>query len=109
MAAKSGRETTFWEKLPVNSADTLWVKHFVKIAVAHSCSQINMFLHFTQKFKMVAKSGGENHFRENLPVDSTDTLHGQKFRQNSSSLFRFQDKHVFVFYAEIQDGSQKRR
>ena len=32
---------------------------------------------------------------------------GQKFRQNLSISLRFRDKHVFAFYAEIQDGRQK--
>ena len=34
---------------------------------------------------------------------------GQKFCRNRSILFRFRDKHVFVIYAEIQDGCQKWR
>ena len=32
---------------------------------------------------------------------------GQKFCQNRSILLRFRDKHVFAFYAEIQDGAEK--
>ena len=32
---------------------------------------------------------------------------GQKFCQNRSISHRYQDKCVFVFYAEIQDGRQK--
>ena len=32
---------------------------------------------------------------------------GLKFRRNHSISLRFRDKHVFVFYAEIQDGHQK--
>ena len=36
-------------------------------------------------------------------------LAGQKFRQNNSIMLRFRDKHVFVFYTEIQDGCQKWR
>ena len=32
---------------------------------------------------------------------------GQKFRRNCSISLRFQDKRVFVFNAEIQDGRQK--
>ena len=32
---------------------------------------------------------------------------GQKFRQNRSTSLRFQDKQVFAFNAEIQDGRQK--
>ena len=50
------RENDFWEKSLVYSADTLWVKNFIEIAVSRSVSEINAFLHFTQKFKMAAKS-----------------------------------------------------
>ena len=32
---------------------------------------------------------------------------GQTIHQNRSSSLHFQDKHAFVFYAEIQDGHQK--
>ena len=57
----------------------LRVKNFVEIALSRSVSEINMFLHFTQKFKLVGK------------------IH----------TLRFRDKHVFAFYAEIQAGRQK--
>ena len=57
MAAKSGGKVIFCEKSPVDSADTLWVKIFVEIALSRSISKINALLHFTQKFKMAAKSG----------------------------------------------------
>ena len=42
--------------MSVDSADTVRVKHFVKIALSRSMSKINTFLHFTQKFKMATKS-----------------------------------------------------
>ena len=32
---------------------------------------------------------------------------GQKIRRNRSISYRFRDKCIFVFYAEIQDGCQK--
>ena len=51
---------------------------------------------------MVAKTGGKM-------IDSADTLEGQKFLRNRSISHRFQDKYVYVFYAEIQDGWQKWR
>ena len=44
-------------KRPVESADTLRVKNFIKIALSRSVSEINFFLRFMQKFKMAAKSG----------------------------------------------------
>ena len=56
------RENDFWEKLPVDSADTLWVKNSVEIALSCSISEINVFLRFMQKFKMAAKSGGKTIF-----------------------------------------------
>ena len=40
------RENDFCEKLPVVSADTLWVKNFVEIALSRSASEINAFLRF---------------------------------------------------------------
>ena len=40
------RENDFGENLPVDSADTLRIKNFVKIAVAHTVSEINAFLCF---------------------------------------------------------------
>ena len=39
-------ENDFCEKLPVDSANTLWVKIFVEIALSRSVSEINAFLHF---------------------------------------------------------------
>ena len=58
--------------------------------------------------KMAAKNGGKPTFGESgqqtLPIPL-----GLKFRRNCSSSLRFRDKHVFAFYAEIQDGHQKWR
>ena len=59
MAAKSGGKVIFFKKLPVDSAYTLWVKNFVEIALSRTISDINALLHFTQKFKIAAKSGGK--------------------------------------------------
>ena len=47
------------EKSPVDSADNLGVKHFAKIALSPTISEINTFLQFTQKCKMTAKNGGK--------------------------------------------------
>ena len=58
------RKNNFSEKSPVDSADTLWVKNFVEIALPCSVSEINAFLHLTQKFKMTAKSGGITFFEK---------------------------------------------
>ena len=56
------QENNFWEKSPVDCADTLRVKNFVKIALSHSISEISGILRLTQKFKMAAKSGGKTIF-----------------------------------------------
>ena len=53
------------EIMPVDSEDTLWIKNFVEIVLSRSVSEINTFLHFTQKFKMAAKSGGKMIFGKN--------------------------------------------
>ena len=54
---KKWRENDFWEKSTVDPADSLWVKYFVEIALSHTVSEINVFLCFTQKFKMAIKNG----------------------------------------------------
>ena len=54
----------FGEKSPVDSADTLRVKNFVEIDLSRSVSEINTYLHFTQKFKMATKSGGKTIFEK---------------------------------------------
>ena len=78
------RENDFWEKTPVDSADTLWVNNFVEIALSRSISEINMFLRFMQKFKMAAKSGGKTIFAKS-PVDSANTLWLKNFVEISLS------------------------
>ena len=52
----------FWEKSPVDPADTLWLKNFIEITLSCTVSEINAFLHFTQKFKMAAKNDGKTIF-----------------------------------------------
>ena len=46
----------------------------------------------------------ENDFWETVADDSVYTLGGQKFCRNRSISHCFQDKHVFVYYVEIQNG-----
>ena len=50
-------EINFWGKMAVVCTDSLQVKNFVEITLSHIVSKINVFLHFTQKFKMAAKNG----------------------------------------------------
>ena len=59
MAAKSGGKVIFFAKSHQWTAYTLRVQNFVEIALFRTVSEINGFLHFTQKFKMAAKSGGK--------------------------------------------------
>ena len=41
------RKNDFGDNSPVVSAETLWVKKFVEIAVSRTISEINAFLYFT--------------------------------------------------------------
>ena len=103
------REDELWEKLPADSADTLWVKNFVAITVSCNVSEINLFLHFTQKFKMAAKNGGKTIFAKIRHY----TLHiscGPKFLPKSLLSRTVSKINAFLqFYAEIQDGRLKWR
>ena len=95
------RVKNFAERSPVECSYTVWVKNFVEIAPALSVSEINAFLHFTQKLRLAANSGQKVASRPCIyPV-------GQIFCQNCSLLLRFQDKCIFAVYAEIHDGPQK--
>ena len=90
MAAKSGGENEFWEKSPVDSADTLWVKNFAKMSI---------LLHFrdTRFFAFYAEiQNGQQKWGK--------TILGKSRQQ--TILLRFRDKCFFAFYAEIQDGCQ---
>ena len=64
----------FWEKLPVEFAETLWVKNFFETALSRTVSEINAFLHFTQKLKMPPPPPPPPPPRmaEISPVDSAD-------------------------------------
>ena len=106
MAAKSGGKTIFaksrQQTLQIPCGSKIWSKSLY-LAV----SEINMFLCLMQKFKMDAKSGGKTIFCKKSPVDSADILRIKNFRRNHSISLRYQDKRVFAFNAEIQDGRQK--
>ena len=54
----------FWEKSPVDSADTLGVKN-IKIALSQTVTDINAF---TQKLKMATKNGGKTNYADTLGV-----------------------------------------
>ena len=79
MASKQWREIDFPKMSQVHSADTLRVQNFVKIALSHTVSEIYVLLHFTQKFKTAAKSGGKAIFaKKKSPVDSAYILWDKK-------------------------------
>ena len=70
------QENDFWEKSPVHSANTLQIKYFVEIALAHTVSEINASWCFKLKFKMAAKSGGKTILVKSCEL--TDTPCGSK-------------------------------
>ena len=92
--------------MPVDSADTLRIKNFIEIALSHSVSEINLFLHLTQKFKMATKSHRKQFLRK-VANTLCRYLADQKFHRNHSISLCFRDKLVFAFNTEIQDGHQK--
>ena len=94
MTAKSDGKAIFCEKSPVDSAYTVGVQNFVEIALPRTVSKINAFLHFTQKFKMAAKSGGKAIFAKSRQK----TLHipcGSKISSKSLYLVPFPRKMRF--------------
>ena len=106
---KKWRENDFWKNSAVDSADTLGgVKNFVEIALFCTFSEIYAFLHFMQIFKMAAKMAGKRFLGKPASRISKYPM-SKKICQNRSISHRFQDKYVFVFYTQIQDGCKKWR
>ena len=103
MATKRWREIDFCKMSPVHSADTLQVQNFVEITLSRTVSEINTLLHYLQKFKMAAKSGGKAIFCKKSPVDSADTLWVQNFVV--IALFGIVSKiNAHLRFTQIQDG-----
>ena len=67
-------ENDFWGKSQVDSADTLWVKSFVKITLSRSVSEINTFLAFYAEIQNGHQKRRENDLWQKSPVYSADTL-----------------------------------
>ena len=65
------RENDFWDNWPEDSADTMRIKNFIKIALAHSVSEIKKFYTEIQDGR---EKWQENDFWGKSPVDSTDNL-----------------------------------
>ena len=74
MATQSGRKTIFGKSCQY----TLWVKHFVEIALSHLVSEINTFLHFTQ-VQDGCQKWRETDFWKKSPVESAYTLWVKNF------------------------------
>ena len=91
---KKRRENNFWEKPPDDSADTPKVKNFAEIALFCTISVINVFLCFTQKFKMATKNGEKTVFGKKCHLSLWIPWGGggQKFQRNHSISHRFRDK-----------------
>ena len=68
---KKWQEIDFWEKSPVESADTRWVKNFNEITLSHTVSEINVFYAENQEGH---QKWQETDFWEKSPVGSVDTL-----------------------------------
>ena len=100
------RENDFCKMSPVQSADTMQVQNFVKIALSHTVSEMNALLRFTQKFKMATKSGRKAIFAKKSPVDCIYPV-GQKISAKSLYHTPFPREVFLTFHAEIQDGHQK--
>ena len=71
MATKKWQENNFWQNIADDSVYTLRSKNFIEMAVSCTVSEINAFLHFTQKFNMAVKNGRKTIFRKKLQI----TLH----------------------------------
>ena len=102
------RENDFWEKSPVDSADTLRIKLFLEIALSHSFSEINTFCVLRRNSRWPPKVVGKQ-FLKKVASRLWRYPAGQKFCRNRSILLRFQYKHFFSCFAQIQDGCQKWR
>ena len=98
MATKK-REHNLWKKSPVQFGNTLGVKNFAQIALSHTISEINAFLHFMKKFKMATKNGRKTIFGKIRQMTLQILLSGQK-----SLFFTPFPRCVYAFYAEIQDS-----
>ena len=96
---------SFWTG---HSCTTLLVKNSLEIALSLTVFKILTLFHFPQKSKMAAESGENLNFP---PLHRTLLYHpaGQKFAQNRSICYGFQDIETFPFSAKIQDGRRKWR
>ena len=79
------------------SSTTLWVKNSVEIALSLTVSEILRFFHFSQKFKMAAKSGENWNFSILYRILSYYPT-GQKFCPNRSISYGFWYIKIFFVF-----------
>ena len=53
------QENDFWEKLSVDSVDSLWVKNFIEITLSHTVSEIYAFLVLCRNSRWPPKMKGK--------------------------------------------------
>ena len=71
MATKNDRKMLFGKNAFLNHLIVQipsGVKNFAEITLSHTVSEINVFLHSTQKFKMANKDGGKMTYGKNCHV-----------------------------------------
>ena len=64
---------------PVHSADTLWVKTFIEIALSRTVSKINAILNFYAEIQHGRQNWQKSDFWEKSPVDSAYTVQVKYF------------------------------
>ena len=105
---QDGWENDFWEKSPVDSADTLLVKNFLEITISLRFQDDCVFCVLCRNTKWTQKVVGKR-FMGKVASRLSRYPVGKNFCQNRSISLCFRDKHVFALNAEIQDGRQKWR
>ena len=92
------QENDFWGNLPVESADTLWVKNFIEIALPHTVSEINVFCIYRRNLRWLPKIAGKSFLRKVVGTFCRYPV-GQKICRNRSISHRFRDIKDFSFSA----------
>ena len=82
------------QKVTGYSAYTPWPKFFVEVTLSHTISEINAFLHFTQKFTIASKK-------------LEKIIFSKMWQVTVDPAGRNRDKSVFAFYAKFQDSLLK--
>ena len=88
----------FGGNLPVDSTDTLGIKHFVEIALALTVFEKGVFAFYTE-IQDGRQKWQENDFGGNLPLDSADTLWVKNFVEIALAL-TFLEINVFLRFKQ---------